>query len=71
MSVVSHKSIWIAFLIAGLNDLKLFAGKVTNACLNAPCRERISWFEGQQVETTGDNQGELLQIIRALHGLKL
>ena len=67
-SVVSRDSIRIAFLIAGLNDLELLAGDVTNAYLKAPCRERI-WFEGQ-IET-GDNQGKVLKITRALNGLKL
>jgi hypothetical protein len=53
-SVFSRDSIRIAFIVAGLNDLELLAGDVTNAYLNAPCRERI-WFEGQ-IET-GDDQG--------------
>ena len=66
-SVVSRDSIRIAFLVAGLNDLELLAGDVTNAYLNAPCRERI-WFEGQ-IET-GDDQGKVLEITRALYGLK-
>jgi hypothetical protein len=45
-SVVSRDSIRIAFLVAGLNDLNVLAGDVTNAYLNAPCREKI-WFEGK------------------------
>jgi hypothetical protein len=36
-SVVSRDSIRLAFLIAGLNDLDVLAGDVTNANLNAPC----------------------------------
>ena len=36
-SVVSRDSIQLAFLIAGLNDLDVLAGDVTNANLNAPC----------------------------------
>jgi hypothetical protein len=64
---VSRDSIRIAFLIAGLNDLDVLAGDVTNAYLNAPCRERI-WFEGG-VET-GEDCGKVLVITRALYGLK-
>jgi hypothetical protein len=45
-SVVLRDSIRIAFLVAGLNDLDVLAGDVTNAYLNALCREKI-WFEGK------------------------
>ena len=40
-SVVSRDSVRLAFLIAGLNDLDVLAGDVTNAYLNALCREKI------------------------------
>jgi hypothetical protein len=66
-SVVSQDSIRLAFLIAGLNDLDVFAEDVTNAYLNAPCREKI-WLEGQ-IET-GKDHGKVLIITRALYGLK-
>jgi hypothetical protein len=66
-SVVSRDSIRIAFLIAGLNDLDVLAGDVTNAYLNAPCRERI-WFEGKL--ETGADSGKVLVLTRALYGLK-
>ncbi len=56
-SVVSRDSVRLAFLIAGLNDLDVLAGDVTNAYLNASCREKI-WFEGG-VET-GEDQGKSL-----------
>jgi hypothetical protein len=67
-SVVSRDSIWIAFLVAGLNNLELLAGDVANVYLNAPCRERI-WFEWQ-IET-GDDQGKVLKIACVLYGLML
>ena len=66
-SVVSRDSIRLAFLIAGLNDLDVLAGDVSNAYLNASCREKI-WFEGQ-IET-GIDHGKVLIITRALYGLK-
>ena len=62
-SVVSRDSICLAFLIAGLNDLDVLAGDVTNAYLNAPCREKI-WFEGQL--ETGEDRGKVLIITPAL-----
>ena len=66
-SVVSRDSVRLAFLIAGLNDLDVLAGDVTNAYLNASCREKI-WFEGG-VET-GEDRGKVLIVTRALYGLK-
>ena len=67
-SVVSRDSVRVAFLIAGLNDLDVLAGDVTNAYLNAKCREKI-WFEGG-IET-GEDRGEVLVVTpRALYGLK-
>ena len=68
-SVVSRDSVRLAFLIAGLNeDLDFLAGDVvTNAYLNASCREKI-WFEGG-IET-GEDRGKVLILTRALSGLK-
>ena len=65
--MVSHDSVRLAFLIAGLNDLDVLAGDVTNVYLNASCREKI-WFEGG-VET-GEDRGKVLIVTRALYGLK-
>jgi Reverse transcriptase (RNA-dependent DNA polymerase) len=64
---MSRDSIRIAFLIAGLNNLDVLAGDVTNAYLNAPCREKI-WFEGKL--ETGSDAGKVLVLARALYGLK-
>jgi hypothetical protein len=66
-SVVSRDSVRLAFLVAGLNDLDVLAGDVTNAYLNAKCREKI-WFEGG-IET-GEDKGKVLIVTRALYGLK-
>ena len=40
-SVVSGNSVRLACLIAGLNDLNVLAGDVTNAYLKASCCEKI------------------------------
>jgi hypothetical protein len=66
-SVVLRDSVRLAFLIAGLNDLNVLVGDVTNAHLNAECREKI-WFEGG-IET-GADKGKVLIVTRALYGLK-
>ncbi len=61
--MVSRDSVQLAFLIAGLNDLDILAGDVTNAYLNASCREKI-WFE-VGVET-GEVRGKVLIVANAL-----
>jgi len=66
-SVVTRDSIRIAFLIAALNNLDIMACGITNAYLNAPCREKI-WFVGRL--GTGKDQGKVLILTRALYGLK-
>ena len=43
-SGVSRDSIRIAFLIAVLNELDIFACDIGSAYLNAPCQEKI-WFK--------------------------
>ena len=61
-SVVSGNSVRLACLIAGLNDLNVLAGDVTNAYLKVSCCEKI-WFEGG-VETSKD-RGKVLIVTRA------
>ena len=46
LSGVSCDSIRIAFLIAGLNELKVSACDIGNAYLNAKCRDRIWSISG-------------------------
>jgi len=66
-SVVSRDSVRIALLIAALNDLDVQACDVTNAYLNAPCREKI-WFE--EGAECGEDRGKVRIIKRALYGLR-
>jgi hypothetical protein len=66
-SVVSRDSVRIAFLIAALNNLDVQACNITNAYLNAPCREKI-WFEGGA--ECGEDRGKVMIIKRALYGLR-
>ena len=65
-SVVSRDSVRLVFLIAGLNDLDVLAGdNVTNAYLNAKCREKI-WFK--RGIKTGEDRGKVLIITRGVRG---
>ena len=66
-SVVSRESVRIAFLIAALNDLQIFAADIGNAYLNAPCREKIWTVAGPEF---GTDQGTVMLIKRALYGLR-
>ena len=66
-SVVSRDSIRLAFLIAGLNDLEAMACDLTNACLSAPCREKV-WFVGGK--DTGEDCGKVCVVDRAVCGLR-
>lgn len=66
-SVVSRDSVRLAFLIAALNNLDVMMCDIGNAYLNAPCREKI-WFKGGR--ETGEDKGKVLELKRALYGLK-
>jgi len=66
-SVVSRESVRIAFLVAALNDLEVFAADIGNAYLNAPCREKIWTRAGKEF---GSDEGCIMIIVRALYGLK-
>jgi hypothetical protein len=66
-SVVSRDSVRIAFLVAALNDLDILSCDVSNAYLNAPCREKIWFVAGPEF---GSRQGQVVKVVRALYGLK-
>jgi hypothetical protein len=66
-SVVSRDSVRIAFLIAALNDLDILSCDISNAYLNAPCREKIWFVAGPKF---GSRQGQVVKVVRALYGLK-
>jgi hypothetical protein len=67
-SVVSRDSVRIGFLVAALNDFDILAADISNAYLNAPCRERVCFTAGREFGLS--NMGKVVVIIRALYGLK-
>jgi Reverse transcriptase (RNA-dependent DNA polymerase) len=67
-SVVSRDSIRIAFTIAALNGLKILAGDIQNAYLNAPTKERCYTIAGP--EFGKDYEKRPVMIVRALYGLR-
>ena len=66
--VVTRDSIWIAFLVAALNDLDILAADVQDAYLNAPTKEKY-WFKAG-LEFGPDQVGQPIIIVRALYRLK-
>ena len=67
-TVVTRESVRIAFLLAGMNKLDVQAADISNAYLNAPCREIIWIFAGPEL---GSNEGCVLKVVRAWYGLKI
>ena len=67
-SVVFRESVRLAFLVAALHDLNVFACDISNAYLNAPCKEKI-WFQAGP-ECGAENHGKVMKLVRALYGLK-
>jgi hypothetical protein len=66
-SVVTRESVRIAFLYAALNGLDILGCDVSNAYLNAPCREKIWVNAGPEF---GSDQGTVQIVKKALYGLK-
>ena len=66
-SVVTHESVRIAFLAAGLNDLKISACNISGAYINTPAGEKV-WFEAGK--EWGKDCGRVMIVVRALYGLK-
>ena len=66
-SVVSRESVRIAFLHAALNDLDVMGCDVSNAYLNAKCREKLWVRAGPEF---GNDEGTVMIIRKALYGLK-
>ena len=66
-SVVSCETVRITFLSAALNDLRILAGDIQNAYLNAYTKEKIYFRAGNEWK---HNKGRVIIITRALYGSK-
>ena len=66
-SVVGRETVRVAFLVEALNDLKVLAGDIQNAYLNAFTREKIYFKAGDEWKA---DKGKIIIITRALYGLK-
>ena len=66
-SVVSRDTVRIGFLVAALNDLDILAGDIQNAFLEAPTKEKIFFYAGDEWKADKD---KIVVVVRALYGLK-
>jgi hypothetical protein len=66
-TVVTQESERIAVMLATLNDLDVQAADISNAYLNAPCREKIWIVAGPEF---GSNERSVMKVVRAWYGLK-
>lgn len=67
-SVVSRESVRIAFFIANLFQLQVLTADISNAYINAPCREKIWCIAGPEFGI--EEEGKVMIIQRALYGLR-
>ena len=66
-SVVSRDTVRIGFLVAALNNLDILAGDIQNAFLEAPTKEKIFFYAGEEWKSDKD---KAVIVVRALYGLK-
>ena len=66
-SVVSRDSVWIALMIAALNELSVMACNIQNDYLTADCREKVLTHAGPAF---GSECGSVMIVRKALYGLK-
>jgi Reverse transcriptase (RNA-dependent DNA polymerase) len=67
-SVVLRDSIWVAFLVAALNDLEILSADISGAHLNAPCGEKVYTIAGK--EFGPHREGRPVVIKCTLYGLQ-
>ena len=66
-SVVSRDTVCIGFLMAALNNLYVLAGDIQNAFLEAPTKEKIFFYAGDEWKADKD---KVVIVVRELYGLK-
>ena len=66
-SVVGRETVRIGMLMAALNGLELLAGDIQNAFLEAPTKENIFFYAGDEWKA---DEGRVVVVVRALYGLK-
>ena len=67
LSVISHDSMRIYFVIVALNGLDILAADIGNTYLNSLCHEKIYFTDGAEF---GNQKGDNVVVVRALYGLK-
>jgi Reverse transcriptase (RNA-dependent DNA polymerase) len=67
-SVISRDSIWIAFIVAALNDLEVLSADISGAYLNAKAAKKVYTLASK--EFGPEKEGKIVVIMRALYGLR-
>ena len=67
VSVASRDSVRLAFLIVALNDLDILAGDIHKAFLNAPTKDKVFFYAGDEWKS---DQWKVVIIVRALYDIK-
>ena len=67
LSVVLLQSLRTVMFIGELNDMKMCAGNIGNAYLEAFTTEKVAFIAGPEF---GDKAGHTMIIVKALYGLK-
>ena len=65
---VSRESVRIAFNLAALNDLDIFAADIQNTYLTSPCGEKIIFT--CEPEFRSEHKGKTEVVVRAIYGLR-
>ena len=66
--MISRDSVLLDFLITVLNDIGILVGKIQNAYLNAPTKEKVFFYGGD--EWKSDQVKVFVVVLRFLYGLK-
>lgn len=66
-SVASKESVRLSFFLAQHNEMDLLSVDITNAYVNAKCREKVATIAGPEF---GEYEGYVVIIRKALYGLK-
>ena len=64
-SVVSRDTVRIGLLVAAINDLSILEGDIQNAFLQAPTKEKIFFYAGEEWKS---NKDRIVVMVRALYG---
>ena len=66
-SVVSRDTVQIGLLVAALNGLNILAGDIQNVFLEAPTKEKVFFYAGEEWKS---NKDRIVVVVRAFYMVK-